>query len=429
MTREAHYHVGEVHPNLVYPLDFLPKITQRMSDNMSCLQQTVGEPLSDEEQPKLMMTYGYNEHVMEAPAAAATPQGQPEPPQPQPTADRGVTAKSESTTVSIARKSAASTSASSGTTTALRRSIHKPRELARRHSDGDQRQPEAMSMSAPKAMEPEVDNTQRSLEEDFRRAAAAAEEQPDAPMKDEPELLPAAPEPQQSDLALPPWMACSENKLVGGQRRLEAVMNVHAQRIIDMEQSMMRQADLTCERMKKLENDMTAESTKRDAAEHKIKDALAALESRLTAVETAPPPHQQPPPPAAAAAAEGGWVQNTMVLGSWPPPMSKEDRIAAAAAWAKHSGVPHLTPTAPDRSTIVKIQFATETDMRKSLFVVQTMIQKDTTPQLRACWAALSGRRASPSAAAGGLTSKIGSRLDWAREPNPGPTSPPESCW
>lgn len=103
-TREAHYHVGEVHPNLVYPLDFLPKLTQRMSDNMSRLQQTVGEPWSDEEKQKRMMNYGYSEHVMEAPAAAATPQGQPEPPQPQPTAERGLTAKSESTTVSIARK-------------------------------------------------------------------------------------------------------------------------------------------------------------------------------------------------------------------------------------------------------------------------------------------------------------------------------------
>lgn len=114
-------------------------------------------------------------------------------------------------------------------------------------------------------------------------------------------------------------MAYLEHKLDGGQRRLEAVMNVQTQRITDTEQSMMRQADLTRERMKKLENDVTAESMKRDAAEHKIKDALAALESRLRAVETAPPRHQQPPPAAAAAAAEGGWVQTTMVLGSCPP--------------------------------------------------------------------------------------------------------------
>lgn len=69
----------------------------------------------------------------------------------------------------------------------MRRSIHKPRELARRHSDGDQKQLEAMSAS--KAMVAEVDNTQRSLEEDFRRAAAA-EEQPEPPMEDDPGSCP-----------------------------------------------------------------------------------------------------------------------------------------------------------------------------------------------------------------------------------------------
>lgn len=51
-----------------------------------------------------------------------------------------------------------------------------------------------------------------------------------------------------------------------------------------MEQSIMRQADVARERMKKLENDLSAESTKRDAAEHKINEALKSLDIKLTAV-------------------------------------------------------------------------------------------------------------------------------------------------
>lgn len=76
----------------------------------------------------------------------------------------------------------------------------------------------------------EVDRSLRNLEEDFRRAAAE-EQQPEAPMEDDPRLLLAAPEPQAPEPALPPWMAYLENKLDGGQRRLEAVMSVQAQRI------------------------------------------------------------------------------------------------------------------------------------------------------------------------------------------------------
>lgn len=63
----------------------------------------------------------------------------------------------------------------------------------------------------------------------------------EAPMEEEPELIPARMEPQVNEPALPPWMAYLESKLDGGQRRLEAVMNVQAQRISDMEQSVMRQ--------------------------------------------------------------------------------------------------------------------------------------------------------------------------------------------
>lgn len=159
-------------------------------------------------------------------------------------------------------------------------------------------------------------------------------------MEDEPELLPATAEPQAQEPALPPWMGYLEKKLDGGQRRLEAVMNVQAPRITDMEQSIMRQADSTRERMRKLETELSAERTKRDATEHTINDALESLEIRLTAAEAARQPHPQPPAAAAAASAEGGWVQNTTVLESWPPQMPKEDRAAAAAASVKHSGVP-----------------------------------------------------------------------------------------
>lgn len=94
--------------------------------------------------------------------------------------------------------------------------------------------------------------------------------------------------------------------------------------------------------MKRLENNLNAEPTKRDAVEVRINESLKILESRLSAVEAGPQPQPQPPPLAAAApSGKGGWIQNHMVLGNWPPQMSGEERVACAATWAKSVAVPH----------------------------------------------------------------------------------------
>lgn len=91
-------------------------------------------PLSDAEKMALIRSLGYDPADLQS------------------TAERGVSAKSEATSVSMSKKTAASTSAWGGTSTAVKKSIQKPRELARRHSDGDQKHLEAMS-----AMDAEVE--------------------------------------------------------------------------------------------------------------------------------------------------------------------------------------------------------------------------------------------------------------------------------
>lgn len=122
---------------------------------------------------------------------------------------------------------------------------------------------------------------------------------------------------------------------------------------------------------------------------------------------------------ASSAAASGGWVQNHVIVGGWSDALPAPERIAVIQnAITTTAGLADqaLRHFAPRRSTIVKIQFASETAARQGHFRIQKQFQGLTAqrPDLATLWASperppqIAFRRRVPMNATDALTAMLG---------------------
>lgn len=143
------------------------------------------------------------------------------------TVDKG---RIQQSTTSVSKK--ATCAASSSTLTSVRRSIAKPREVMRRHSDTDGRE-----------------HSKKCLQHAFDSRAMDGEDE---------ELIRGEPQAPPPDHA--PWMRYLEAKLGVGHNKLDKFVVLQNSRLGSLEASMTKQAALNKEKMDALEKSMEIES-------------------------------------------------------------------------------------------------------------------------------------------------------------------------